>query len=168
MHFMGQNWLLIQMILPLENIWPSNNDSSHYWLSNIYFFIIDNANYFCILLDRLEGVDVEVSQGVSQVSGLQIVPMSDDMLQLHMMMIEDIIESTDVSLLYFCAIILYILIIWRFIIVVICIWCFAVMCSGCCCNNLWYWGRTLVVLWGMYKVCWKGHNCCWLDVLWKV
>lgn len=38
---------------------------------------------------------MEVSQGVSQVSGLQIVPMSDDMLQLHMMMIEDIIESTD-------------------------------------------------------------------------
>lgn len=64
---------------------------------------------------------MEVSQGVSQVSGLQIVPMSDDMLQLHMMMIEDIIESTDVSLLYFCVIILYTLIIWRFIIVVICI-----------------------------------------------
>ncbi|XP_024633955.1 uncharacterized protein [Medicago truncatula] len=46
-------------------------------------------------MTKLEGVDVEVSQGVSQVSGLQIVPMSDDMLQLHMMMIEDIIESTD-------------------------------------------------------------------------
>jgi len=48
-------------------------------------------------MHRLEGVDVEVSQGVSQVSGTQLLPMSDDMLQSRMMMIEDIIQSTDVS-----------------------------------------------------------------------
>jgi len=62
---------------------------------------------FVFNFDRLEGVDVAVSQGVSQASGTQIVPMADDMLQSRMMMIEDIIESIDVSYKFFCDFIIY-------------------------------------------------------------
>lgn len=46
---------------------------------------------------RLDGVDIAVSQGVSQFTGTMTVPLADDMLQSQMMTIEDLIESTDVS-----------------------------------------------------------------------
>jgi hypothetical protein len=45
---------------------------------------------------RIDGADVEVTQGVSQVTGTVIVPLAEDMLQSRMMTIEDLIESSDV------------------------------------------------------------------------
>lgn len=39
--------------------------------------------------------DVELTQGVSQVTGSIVVPLADDMLKSKKMTIEDLIESTD-------------------------------------------------------------------------
>jgi hypothetical protein len=39
---------------------------------------------------------VELTQGVSQVTGSIVVPLADDMLKSKKMTIEDLIESTDV------------------------------------------------------------------------
>lgn len=44
---------------------------------------------------KLDGVDIAVSQGVSQFTWTMTVPLADDMLQSRMMTIEDLIESTD-------------------------------------------------------------------------
>jgi len=38
---------------------------------------------------RIDGDDVEVTQGVSKITGSLIVPLAEDMLQSRMMTIED-------------------------------------------------------------------------------
>ncbi|KEH33752.1 DUF223 domain protein [Medicago truncatula] len=45
-------------------------------------------------LSKIDGADVEVTQGVSQITGSMIVPLAEDMLQSRMMTIEDLIESS--------------------------------------------------------------------------
>lgn len=44
---------------------------------------------------RIDGADVVLTQGVSQVSASTVVPLPEDMLQTKQMTIEDLIESFD-------------------------------------------------------------------------
>jgi hypothetical protein len=47
--------------------------------------------------NRIAGVSVEVANGVSQGTRSLSLPLNDDMLQSHMMTIEDLIESSEVT-----------------------------------------------------------------------
>jgi hypothetical protein len=45
---------------------------------------------------RIEGSDIQLSQGVSQSTGVVAVPLADDMMQTQRMTIENLIEATEV------------------------------------------------------------------------
>ncbi|XP_058784628.1 replication protein A 70 kDa DNA-binding subunit D-like [Vicia villosa] len=53
--------------------------------------LIDTANY----ISKMNGTEIEITQGVSQMSGPTIVPLADDLLQTQKMTIENLIESTE-------------------------------------------------------------------------
>lgn len=45
---------------------------------------------------RINGEEVQVTQGISQSSASSIVPLVDDMLQSHRMTIEDLLDAFEV------------------------------------------------------------------------
>ena len=58
-------------------------------------------NYMIYKMYRMNGTEIDITQGVSQMSGPTIVPLADDLLQTQRMTIENLIESTEVILYCF-------------------------------------------------------------------
>jgi len=70
------------------------------YLYNASFFVIwfmYTLNLTTIfLLLRIDGVDIQVTQGISQATSSLSVPLPDDLLQTRKMTIEDLIECNEV------------------------------------------------------------------------
>lgn len=59
----------------------------------------DQVQYIPVF--SIDGVDVQVTQGVSQQTSYNVLSLADDLLQSQMMTIEDLIETSDVMFSYY-------------------------------------------------------------------